>query len=47
LNLAFLLAGGLLALSIFTDLKQRNIPFDYAQVQVAEDGFKFVGAASW
>jgi len=44
---AFLLAGGLLALSIFTDLNQRKIPFDYAQVQVAEDGFKFVGAASW
>jgi hypothetical protein len=44
---AFLLAGGLLALSIFTDLNQRKIPFDYAHVQVAEDGFKFVGAASW
>lgn len=44
---AFLLAGGLLALSIFTDLNQRKIPFDYAQVQTAEEGFKFVGAASW
>ena len=44
---AFLLAGGLLALSIFTDLNQRKIPFDYAHVQVVEDGFKFVGAASW
>jgi hypothetical protein len=44
---AFLIAGGLLALSIFTDLNQRKIPFDYAHVQVAEDGFKFVGAASW
>ena len=44
---AFLLAGGLLALSVFTDLNQRKIPFDYAQVQVIEDGFKFVGAASW
>jgi hypothetical protein len=44
---AFLLAGGLLALSIFTDLSQRKIPFDYAHVQVAEEGFKFVGAASW
>jgi len=44
---AFLLAGGLLALSIFTDLNQRKIPFDYGQVQTAEEGFKFVGAASW
>jgi len=44
---AFLLAGGLLALSIFTDLNQRKIPFDYAQVQRAEEGFKFVGAAYW
>ena len=44
---AFLLAGGLLALSIFIDLSQRKIPFDYSQVQVAEDGFKFVGAAAW
>jgi hypothetical protein len=44
---AFLLAGGLLALSIFTDLNQRKIPFDYGQVQIVEDGFKFVGAASW
>jgi hypothetical protein len=44
---AFLLAGGLLALSIFTDLNQRKIPFDYAQVQTAEEGFKFVGAATW
>lgn len=44
---AFLLAGGLLALSIITDMSQRKIPFDYATVQVAEDGFKFVGAASW
>jgi len=44
---AFLLAGGLLALSIFTDLNQRKLPFDYGQVQIIEDGFKFVGAASW
>jgi hypothetical protein len=44
---AFLSAGCLLALSIFIDLNQRKIPFDYPQVQTAEEGFKFVGAASW
>ena len=44
---AFLFAGGLLALSIFVDLNQRKIPFDYAHVQAVEEGFKFVGAASW
>jgi hypothetical protein len=44
---AFLSAGFLLALSIYFDLNQRRIPFDYAQVQTAEEGFKFVGAASW
>ena len=46
-GLAFLLAGGLLALSILTDLYQRKIPFEYLQVQIVEDGFKFVGAATW
>ncbi len=44
---AFLSAGGLLALSIYVDLNQRRIPFDYAHVQTVEEGFKFVGAASW
>lgn len=44
---AFLAAGGLLALSIYVDLNQRRIPFDYASVQTIEEGFKFVGAASW
>jgi hypothetical protein len=44
---AFLSAGGLLATSIFIDLNQRKIPFDYGQVQTVEEGFKFVGAASW
>ena len=44
---AFLSAGALLAMSIFVDLYQRKIPFDYAQVQTVEEGFKFVGAASW
>ncbi len=44
---AFLSAGFLLALSIYVDLHQRKIPFDYAHVQVVEEGFKFVGAVSW
>lgn len=43
----FLSAGGLLAMSIFVDLHQRKFSFDYAQVQTVEEGFKFVGAASW
>lgn len=44
---AFLSAGVLLALSIYVDLNQRRFPFDYGPVQTAEEGFKFVGAASW
>ena len=43
----FLMAGGLLAASIFTDTSQRKIPLEYMQVQVIEDGFKFVGAVTW
>ncbi|SDJ71473.1 hypothetical protein SAMN04488540_11244 [Ferrimonas sediminum] len=44
---AFLLAGGLLALSIVTDLIQNRLPMDYAHVQVVEEGFKFIGAVTW
>ena len=44
---AFLTAGALLALSILTDLTQNYIPLDYAHVQVFEEGFKFIGAATW
>lgn len=43
----FLLAGTLLALSIFTDLIQSHIPLSYSQTQILEEGFKFVGAATW
>jgi hypothetical protein len=46
-GLAFLLAGSLLALSIFIDLVQGYIPLRYAYVQVVEEGCKFVGAATW
>jgi len=44
---AFLLAGSFLALSIATDFFQGMIPWRYAHTQVLEEGFKFVGAATW
>jgi hypothetical protein len=44
---SFLLAGLLLALSILIDLIQGHIPLKYAYTQVIEEGFKFVGAATW
>ena len=44
---AYLVAGGLLALSIATDLAQRRIPLDYETTQMFEEGFKFTGAAVW
>jgi hypothetical protein len=44
---SFGLAGILLASSIIIDMKQRQIPFDYAHVQLVEEGCKFVGAALW
>ncbi len=44
---AFLMAGTFLALSIFTDLIQFRIPLEYHEVQVIEEGFKFLGAGTW
>ncbi|WP_421703035.1 hypothetical protein [Aliiroseovarius sp.] len=44
---AFLLAGFFLAMSIVTDFFQGMIPWRYAHTQVLEEGFKFVGAATW
>ena len=44
---AFLLAGSFLALSILCDLIEDKTSFTYEQVQVVEEGFKFVGAAIW
>ena len=44
---AFLIAGLLLASSILTDLIQNYIPLEYHHVQVFEEGFKFIGAATW
>jgi len=44
---AFLFAGGLLALSIFTDLIQEYLPFKYSNIQIFEEAFKFIGAGTW
>ena len=44
---SFMLSGLLLASSIIIDINQRKIPLDYAQVQLLEEGCKFVGAALW
>lgn len=44
---AFLLAGFFLALSIMTDLIQNRIPLQNDHTQVFEEGFKFIGAATW
>jgi len=44
---SFMLSGFLLASSIIIDMKQRKFPFDYAQVQLIEEGCKFIGAALW
>lgn len=44
---SFLLAGGLLAGSIATDVIQGYLPFGYETTQIFEEGCKFVGAASW
>jgi len=44
---SFLLAGILLATSIFIDIIQDDLPFKYSNVQIFEEAFKFVGAAIW
>lgn len=43
----FILAGVLLASSIFTDLIQDYNFIDYGIAQFFEEGFKFVGGATW
>jgi len=43
----FLLAGLLLGSSVEIDIYQRKIPMDYINVQLIEEGCKFVGAAIW
>ncbi len=44
---AFLLVGSFLALSVLGDLIEDKTSFTYEQVQLVEEGFKFVGAAIW
>ena len=44
---SFALAGVLLASSIIIDMEQRKIPFEYAYVQLVEEGCKFIGASLW
>ena len=44
---SFLLAGMFLGLSIVTDIIQYRIPLEFHEVQVIEEGFKFLGAATW
>ncbi|MEE9368599.1 MAG: hypothetical protein V3V05_07005 [Pontiella sp.] len=46
-SIAFLLAGSLLAMSILTDLVQDHIPIMYVITQIFEEGFKFLGVATW
>ena len=43
----FIFAGLLLASSIFTDLIQEYLPFNYSMTQIFEEGFKFTGGATW
>ncbi|QIE45928.1 oxidase [Pseudohalocynthiibacter aestuariivivens] len=44
---AFLMAGGMLAMSVLVDAVQEILPISYGLSQALEEGFKFVGAASW
>jgi hypothetical protein len=44
---AFIFAGTLLGLSIFTDLIQDFLPFKYSHIQRFEEGFKFTGGSTW
>lgn len=44
---AFVIAGGLLAMSIFVDAVQDLFTGLYEYTQIVEEGFKFVGAAAW
>ena len=45
--ISFVLAGGLLALSILTDIFQDYLLLEYSYIQFFEEGFKFVGSATW
>lgn len=45
--MALVLSGGCLAMSIFVDLIQMDIPMAYQYSQFFEEGFKFVGIVGW
>ena len=44
---AFLLAGTFLALSVVVDAVQEILPMSYNSSQAFEEGFKFMGGATW
>lgn len=44
---AFMVAGAMLAMSVVVDAVQEILPMPYGYSQVLEEGFKFIGAASW
>tara|TARA_B100000700_G_C15062280_1_gene866701 strand:+ start:10558 stop:11166 length:609 start_codon:yes stop_codon:yes gene_type:complete len=46
-KIAFISAIIFLGLSIFSDLLQWILPFGYKNVQIFEEGFKFLGITSW
>ena len=45
--MALVLSGGCLAMSIFVDLIQMEIPVAYPTSQFFEEGFKFIGIIGW
>lgn len=45
--MALVLSGGCLAMSIFVDLIQMDIPVAYPTSQFFEEGFKFIGIIGW
>lgn len=46
-GVAFMLAMSSLAMSVFVDAVQELLPIDYGLGQAIEEGFKFVGVATW
>lgn len=44
---AFVMAGGMLAMSVMVDAVQEILPMPYGYSQLLEEGFKFIGAAAW
>lgn len=44
---SFVMALGLLAMSVIVDALQEILPISYGASQTLEEGFKFMGAAAW